>query len=111
VFRTPTFLDYLIPSMPGAGFELVLRSCPTDTADNPGRIKGVGESRTIPAPAAIAAAVENAIRQLAPEAKISQIPIQPSLVVDLIASSPALAARRTSSVSGDSGGSPSIDRA
>lgn len=86
-FRTPTFLDYAIPSAPDVAIEPQLVSRPTETESNPEGIKGVGEAGTIAAPAAIAAAVEAAIRRVAPGAIISELPIRPSVIRELIARS------------------------
>ena len=84
-FRTPTFLDYSIPSAPEVAIEPLLASRATKTDSNPEGIKGVGEAGTIAVPAAIAAAVEAAIRQVAPSASISELPIHPSQIQQLIA--------------------------
>lgn len=83
-FRTPTFADYRIPSAPDVAIDPVLSSRPTPALSNPEGIKGVGEAGTVAAPAAIAAAIEAAIRQVAPQAKISELPIQPSRIQELI---------------------------
>lgn len=84
-FRTPTFLDYSIPSAPDLAIDLVLASRPTHTDSNPEGIKGVGETGTIAAPAAIAAAVEAAIGQMAPGATISELPIRQSSLREALA--------------------------
>jgi aerobic carbon-monoxide dehydrogenase large subunit len=81
----PNFQDYRIPSPTDVVFEPVLVSSPTPTPANPEGIKGVGEAGTIAAPAAVAAAVEAAIRQLAPAARIREIPIRPETVCREIA--------------------------
>ncbi|MEP6753078.1 MAG: molybdopterin cofactor-binding domain-containing protein, partial [Candidatus Dormiibacterota bacterium] len=84
-FRTPTFADYRIPSAPDVAIDPILVSRPTPAPSNPEGIKGVGEAGTVAAPAAIAAAVEAAIRQVAPHATISELPIQPSRILELMA--------------------------
>jgi carbon-monoxide dehydrogenase large subunit len=84
-FQTPTFLDYSIPSSPEVAFQPLLASRPTETDSNPEGIQGVGETGTVAAPAAIAAAIEAAIRQVAPSATISELPVLPSRVLGLIA--------------------------
>jgi carbon-monoxide dehydrogenase large subunit len=83
-FRTPTFIDYEIPSAPEMAINLVLVSRATLTGSNPEGIKGVGETGTTAAPAAIAAAVEAAIRRVAPNAVVSDLPIHPSRVREMI---------------------------
>ena len=57
----------------------------TPTPANPEGFKGAGESGTIPVPAAIANAVEDAVRQLRPEAVINELPITPQRVFDVLA--------------------------
>ena len=84
-FRTPTFIDYRIPSAPDVAIDPVLLSRSTLTKSNPEGIKGVGETGTTAVPAAIAAAVEAAIRKVTPNAVISELPIQPSRIQELIA--------------------------
>ena len=86
-FRTPNFLGYTIASAPDVAIEPLLAAHPTSTHSNPEGIKGVGETGTIAAPAAIAAAVEAAIRRVAPGATISQIPISPSRVREALSQS------------------------
>jgi carbon-monoxide dehydrogenase large subunit len=44
---------------------------------NPQGFKGAGESATIPAPAAIAGAIENALRKLGSNAVVDELPITP----------------------------------
>jgi carbon-monoxide dehydrogenase large subunit len=46
--------------------------------NNPEGFKGAGESATIPAPAAIASAVEDALRKLGIETIIDALPITPN---------------------------------
>jgi carbon-monoxide dehydrogenase large subunit len=88
-FRTPSFIDYCIPSAPEIAFDPVLVSRATHTDFNPEGIKGAGETGTTAAPAAIAAAVESAIRQVTPNATVSELPIHPSRVRQLLAKAPA----------------------
>jgi len=85
-FRTPSFLDYSIVTAGevGAGPELIHIDTPTDS--NPEGFKGAGESGTIPAPAAISAAVENALRKVKPDAVVDFLPITSDRVVALLAS-------------------------
>jgi carbon-monoxide dehydrogenase large subunit len=83
-FRTPSFLDYSIVSAGevAAAPELLHIATPTDS--NPEGFKGAGESGTIPAPAAISAAVEDALRKLKPGAIVDRIPITSDLIVDIL---------------------------
>ena len=78
---TTTFADYLLPGaveMPS--FELLFHETPSPI--NPLGVKGVGEGGTIPAAAAVASAVENALAPFG--VRIQNIPIQPSYLVDCL---------------------------
>ena len=55
----------------------VLISCPTPANSNAEGIKGAGEVGTVAAPAAIASAVEAALRQKNPAIEIRELPIRP----------------------------------
>jgi len=83
--RTPSFLDYTIVSVGEvtATPELVHMETPTDS--NPEGFKGAGESGTIPVPAAISSAIENAIRQVKPDVVVDRIPMSPDRVFELLA--------------------------
>ena len=85
-FRTPSFLDYRIVSAGevGAAPELVHITTPTDS--NPEGIKGAGESGTIPVPAAISNAVEDALRKRRPDAVVDHLPITPDRIVEMLGS-------------------------
>ncbi len=80
-FKSASFLDYTVASPPDVDIDLRLVSRPTATTVNPEGVKGVGESGTIPVPAAIASAVEDAMRTLNPKARVTSIPITPREVV------------------------------
>jgi carbon-monoxide dehydrogenase large subunit len=64
--------------------ELELDHIETPTEANPEKVKGVGESGTIPAPACIANAVEDALRRVRPDAVVNSIPITPERLHGLI---------------------------
>lgn len=83
-FRTPSFLDYSIVTAGEvvAAPELIHIETPTDS--NPEGFKGAGESGTIPAPAAISAAVEDALRKLKPDAVVDFLPITSDRVVAIL---------------------------
>jgi aerobic carbon-monoxide dehydrogenase large subunit len=85
-FRTASFLDYTIVSTGevAAVPELVHIDTPTDA--NPEGFKGAGESGTIPAPAAISAAVEDALRKRKPDAVVDRLPITSDRIVDILGS-------------------------
>ena len=83
-FRTASFLDYAIVSTGEVGVlpELVHIETPTDS--NPEGFKGAGESGTIPVPAAISNAVEDALRKRNPNAVVDRLPITPDRIVELL---------------------------
>ncbi len=82
--RTASFLDYSIVSTGEVTATPQLEHIETPTDSNPEGFKGAGESGTIPVPATIAAAVEDAIRQRQPEAFVDQIPLSPDRVLKLL---------------------------
>ena len=82
-FRSASFLDYTIVSAGEVGEpDLIHVDTPTDT--NAEGFKGAGESGTIPVPAAIANAVEDAIRKRNPEAVVDRLPITPDRIVEML---------------------------
>jgi carbon-monoxide dehydrogenase large subunit len=82
-FRTASFLDYTIVSTGEVGFpELIGLDTPTDS--NPEGFKGAGESGTIPVPAAISNAVEDALRKRNPNAVVDRLPITSDRIIELI---------------------------
>ena len=83
-FQSASFLDYTIASAPELSVTPELVSLGTPTPHNPEGFKGAGESGTIPAPAAIANAVEDAIRQLRPEAVVRELPISPARLFETL---------------------------
>jgi carbon-monoxide dehydrogenase large subunit len=83
-FRSASFLDYSIPSAPEVSIQPRLQKVESETSANPEKVKGAGESGTIPVPAAIANAVEDALRTLRPEAAVTAIPITPQRVLQLL---------------------------
>lgn len=86
LFQSSSFLDYTIASAPEMPIEPELIKVEAETNANPEKVKGAGESGTIPAPAAIAAAIENAVRKVKPEAAIEHIPITSQRVHELLSS-------------------------
>ena len=76
-FVSASFLDYLIPGAPEVDVVPQMLKVESEVFGNPEGFKGVGESATIPAAAAIAGAVENALRKLGCKAIVSEIPISP----------------------------------
>jgi carbon-monoxide dehydrogenase large subunit len=82
-FLSASFLDYSIPGAPEVTVPTVLHiETPTDA--NPEGFKGAGESGTIPAPAALSNAIEDALRQARPDVLVGEIPITPNRIFDLL---------------------------
>jgi carbon-monoxide dehydrogenase large subunit len=79
---TTNFADYLLPSATEVpAIELVYNETPSPM--NPLGVKGVGESGTVPAAAAIASAIEDALRPYG--VRIDEVPVMPGRIVELIA--------------------------
>jgi carbon-monoxide dehydrogenase large subunit len=79
---TTTFADYLLPTATELPMLTTLyRETPSPL--NPLGVKGVGEVGTIPAAAAVVAAVEDALTPFG--VHIAQVPIMPHKIVELIA--------------------------
>ncbi len=83
--RTPSFLDYTIVSAGEMTAEPELVHVDTTTDSNPENFKGAGESGTIPVPAAISAAIEDAVRQVKPGVVVDRLPMSPDRVFELLA--------------------------
>ena len=83
--RTPSFLDYTIVSTGEVTATPELLHIDTPTDSNAEGFKGAGESGTIPVPAAVSAAIEDAIRQVKPDAVVDRIPMSPDRVFELLA--------------------------
>ncbi|MDQ6790303.1 MAG: xanthine dehydrogenase family protein molybdopterin-binding subunit [Candidatus Dormibacteraeota bacterium] len=82
-FVSASFLDYSIPGAPEVAVPRVVHiETPTDT--NPEGFKGAGESGTIPAPAAITNAIEDALRQVRPDVLVGEIPVTPNRIFELL---------------------------
>src|SRR5437899_133767 len=84
-FRAASFLDYTIVST-GEVDEPELVHIVTPTDANPEGFKGAGESGTIPAPAAISNAVEDALRKRKPDAVVDRLPITSDRIVEILGS-------------------------
>jgi carbon-monoxide dehydrogenase large subunit len=85
-FRTASFLDYTIVSTGEMATAPVLVHIETPTDANPEGFKGAGESGTIPVPAAISNAVEDAVRKRKPDAVINALPITSDRLVEILGS-------------------------
>jgi aerobic carbon-monoxide dehydrogenase large subunit len=84
-FRTASFLDYTIVSTGEVTTEPQLVHIETPTDSNPEGFKGAGESGTIPVPATISSAVEDALRKRKPDAVIDHLPITSDRIVEILA--------------------------
>jgi len=83
-FRTVSFLDYTIVSTGEVGAEPMLVHIETPTDANSEGFKGAGESGTIPVPAAISNAVEDALRKRNPDAVVDHLPITSDRIVAML---------------------------
>ncbi|MEX2453469.1 MAG: xanthine dehydrogenase family protein molybdopterin-binding subunit [Rhodospirillaceae bacterium] len=78
--------EYLMPTAPElVGLELHFEHSPTPL--NPLGVKGVGETGTVPAAAAIVSAVEDALSPFG--ARLSDYPVTPAKIVELVRAAPA----------------------
>ena len=78
---TTTLADYLLPTATDVPMVQAMYKV-TPSPLNPLGVKGVGESGTIPAAAAIISAIENALEPFG--VHIAQTPIRPEKLVELI---------------------------
>src|SRR5437764_1951374 len=83
-FVSSSFLDYTIASAPEVSMPLLLTPVETPTEANPEGLKGAGETAAIAAPAAITNAIEDALRQLKPDAALTSIPATPLRLYELL---------------------------
>ena len=81
-----TFMDYLLPTAAEVP-PLEIGHIETPSPLNPAGVKGAGESGTIPTPASVAAAVEDALTPLG--VRINELPLPPERLRDLIAAAQA----------------------
>jgi carbon-monoxide dehydrogenase large subunit len=86
-FASSTFRDYMIPSLRDVSVVPEMIQVSSEVFGNPQGFKGVGESATIPAPAAIAAAIEDAMRKLGSNATLEDLPVTPMRVLDALGGS------------------------
>jgi len=78
---TTTLAEYLLPTAPHIP-SLNIKYSETLCTKNPIGVKGIGEGGTVPVPAVIISAVENALAPFG--VVIHQTPIDPSKIVDLV---------------------------
>lgn len=82
---TTNFADYLLPMATDVP-NIVIAHLESPSPLNPLGVKGAGEGGTIPAPAAIIAAVENALQPFG--VKITCTPLTPEMIIGLLGQSP-----------------------
>ena len=85
-FATANFADYTLPSR-GIPMEVQPRLVEVHApvlGNNPQGFKGVGETGTIAAPAAVVGALENALRRLGVHAEIGTLPVTPRRLYELL---------------------------
>jgi carbon-monoxide dehydrogenase large subunit len=73
---TTTYADYLLPTVDVVPPQIAIKHMQSPSPLNPLGVKGAGEGGTIGAPAAIASAVEDALRQF--DVRVRELPIAPS---------------------------------
>jgi carbon-monoxide dehydrogenase large subunit len=78
---TTTFQDYLLPAAPDVP-GCVIEHVETPNPLNPLGVKGAGEGGTIPAPAAIVSAIEDALSPFG--VRFAQMPLTPDRIVDAL---------------------------
>ena len=83
-FVSSSFLDYSIPGPPEVSAVPRISHIETETPANPEGFKGAGESGTIPVPAAISNAVEDALRRIRPGLTVDALPITPLRIFQLL---------------------------
>jgi carbon-monoxide dehydrogenase large subunit len=83
-FRSASFLDYTIASAPEVAPAPELHEVRSEVFGNPEGFKGVGESGTIPVLAAIASAVDDALRRHGVDAFADELPLTPQRVHALV---------------------------
>ena len=81
---TPSFLDYTVVSAPELATEPELIHTETATTHNPEGFRGVGEAGTIAVPAAIANAVEDAVRAAGFDVNVDRVPVTPQYLFSLL---------------------------
>jgi aerobic carbon-monoxide dehydrogenase large subunit len=82
--QSATFLDYSLVSAGETGEGPELGEIDTPAGSNPAGFRGAGEGATIPLPAAIASAVEDALRSRGHDVVIDELPITPDRVHRLV---------------------------
>jgi aerobic carbon-monoxide dehydrogenase large subunit len=103
-FRSASFLDYTIASAPEIAVVPELHEVRGPVIGNPEGFRGVGESGTIPVPAAIASAVDDALRRHGADAFADELPLTPQRVYALARRATTNSRRNGSTVPNDRAG-------
>ena len=85
---TTNFADYLLPAAPEVP-PLGVHLAEYPSTKNPLGVKGIGESGTVPAAAAVVSGIEDALREY--DVRIDEAPISPRRLVEMIRASAVLA--------------------
>jgi carbon-monoxide dehydrogenase large subunit len=90
-FASQNFLDYALPGrgQPAALTPRLVEVEAPILGYNPAGFKGVGETGTIAAPAAIVGAIEDALRTLGVAAELGTLPLTPTRLFDVLTGRPA----------------------
>jgi aerobic carbon-monoxide dehydrogenase large subunit len=85
-FATANFADYALPGrgIPASMEPKLIEVHSPVLGNNPEGFKGVGETGTIAAPAAITGAIEDALRRYGVEAELGTIPLTPTRIFDVL---------------------------
>jgi aerobic carbon-monoxide dehydrogenase large subunit len=94
---TTSFADYLLPSAADVA-GCVIEHVETPNPLNPLGVKGAGEGGTIPAPAAIIAAIEDALSPFG--VRFAEMPLTPDRIVAALAAAGAYVSRRPAAATG-----------
>jgi carbon-monoxide dehydrogenase large subunit len=86
-FTTANFLDYALPGrgIPAGMQPVIVEVRSPVLGNNPEGFKGVGETGTIAAPAAILGAIEDALQGMGIDAELNTLPLTPTRLFDALA--------------------------
>jgi carbon-monoxide dehydrogenase large subunit len=79
-FRSASFLDYVVPGVAEVPDRFEAIGFETPSPGNPEGVRGAGESATMAAPAAVASAVEEALRRADRPVRLTRLPITPASI-------------------------------
>lgn len=82
--RASSFLDYAIVSAPEMAFPVGIDHQESPSPANSEGLRGIGESGTIPVPAAVCSAVEDALRRAGLTIELTELPLTPDRLYRLV---------------------------